>query len=245
MAYSRARLVNIARLRATFTTKWKRLYYIKNERYGKYCDTYDYNKVQATFSQKRLHFQKNRTGKKQERSLYRSRNTIYKIVEANLGRHGKNKATFVTLTYRDGTKDLKYANKDIKQLMRRTRVFLGYSLKYIIVPERHKSGNIHYHGVFFNMPYIHVVKFKEELWKNGYVDIQIPKKIRSVSAYLSKYLTKDTYLNIGLNDKSYFTSRGLYRPIIDYTDNYPQDIIEPLQVSITKKYIKTKFLCKN
>lgn len=225
--------------------KWERLYWIKTTKYGKFAEVFDYNKIQATYRNEREDFTKSKEGTKQEKSLYRTRNFIYQIVEANRGRHGKYRPVFFTLTYKFGKTDVRESNKDIKALMRRLNVFLGYSPKYIVVPERHESGKIHYHGVFFNLPFIWVEKFKEDIWKNGSVDLQTPKKIRSVSAYLSKYLTKDTHRNLSLNDKAYFTSRGLYRPITDYTNEYPRNILKVLEIRVYKKYIKSTIICKH
>lgn len=243
MYLTRRRILIRATLRNIKWSNIKRIYYVRNTKYGAYCDSIEYNKVQVTFKQVRDNYAKSKEGQKSDRSLWRAREKIYQLVEGNIGRTGK-KPIFFTLTQADQEKDLKISNAKIKALMRRLKFFLGYSPSYIIVPEFHKSGAIHYHGVFFNLPFVHVEKFRYDLWKEGYVDLQLPKKIRSVARYLAKYLTKDTLLNLPKNEKSYFCSRDLLRPITDYTDQKPQDIIKPLEISRKSNGIKIKYLCK-
>jgi len=246
MALTRSAIVNRTLLnRSIFRNRFVRLYFIKVVTYGKYKDIYDYSKVQVTFTNERIDFRKNKEGEKAQRSIARVREKIYRIVEANRGGFGKCKAVFFTLTDREQQTDIKIANKSIKALMRRLKNDLGYKPKYIIVPEKHKSGAIHYHGVFFNLPFIDIIHFKDDLWQKGYVDLQIPKKIKSVARYLSKYLTKDTFSSLPKNEKAYFCSRGLSRPSDSFTDCYPQDIIKTLELTKTRKYIKTKVICKN
>jgi len=220
-----------------------KIYYIKNTSYGAYSDSIEYNKVQITVKQFREDFAKSAKGSKSDKSLWRAREKIYQIVEGNL--RSDFRPIFFTLTQSDQETDLKTANKKIKALMRRLKLYLGYAPKYLIVPERHKSGAWHYHGVFFNLPFIHVKKFRYELWTEGMVDLQLPKKIRSVARYLAKYLTKDTLVSLPKNEKTYFCSRELVRPIVDYTFLPPNGIIKTLEITRKNNGIKIKYLCKN
>jgi len=245
MSKTRAQTANLARLRISILDhRIKRIYVVKSITYGKYKDVFDYSKVQVTWNSRRDNHTKKERGEKSDKTISRIRNNIYRIIEANKERQKGTKAVFFTLTSRDQEKELKTANKNIKQLMKRLKKRLGFAPLYIIVPEFHKSGAIHYHGVFFNVPYINVIDFKENLWKKGYVDLRLPKKIKSVARYLCKYLTKDTIAKLPLNEKAYFTSRGLIRPYTDYTDEIVTDTMKPLEASITNNYIKTKYLCK-
>lgn len=242
MALTRSRKLNRALFRNSNFSKINHLYTIRNTHYGRFCDSIEYNTVKATFKQVRDNYTKTQKGKKSDRSLWRAREKIYQLVEGNLGRDGR-KPIFFTLTQKDQETNLRISNAKIKALMRRLKVFLGYSPKYLIVPEFHKSGAIHYHGVFFNLPYIHVKKFRHDLWKQGYVDLQLPKKIKSVARYLAKYLTKDTLVNLPKNEKTYFCSRDLIRPVLHYTDSKPQDIIEVLEAVKLVNGIKIKYIC--
>lgn len=226
-------------------SKWSnviRVYYIKNTRYGAYCDSIEFNKVQVTFKNTRENFDKSRENKKTARSLWRSRERIYHLVEANVS--DEHKPVFFTLTQSDQEKDLKTSNKKIKAVMRRLKAYLGYKPLYIIVPERHKTGAIHYHGVFFNLPYVDVRTFRYEIWREGYVDLQLPRKIKSVARYLAKYLTKDTLDNLPINEKSYFCSRGLVIPTCEYTVDPPCGIVKTLEITRLKAGLKIKYLCQ-
>lgn len=242
MAKSRARKYVWASLRHSRFSNVKQLYWVKNVRYGKYCDTTDYSKIQVSFKNERATFEKSKDGEKATRSLWRAREKIYHLVEANRKRTPK--PVFFTLTRADQEKDIRESNRSIKALMRRLKAELGYSPKYIIVPERHKTGAIHYHGVFFNLPFISVQRFRRDLWKLGYVDLQVPRKIKSVARYLAKYLTKATLTTIPKNEKTYFTSRGLIRPQITLDTNHPEGIMGVLEIRAVKNGVKYKYVCK-
>jgi len=240
----RLRKVQKGRLRSTRFSKIRNIYFIKNITYGKYVDTYDYNKVQLSFTTNRSEFGKKKDGQKLQRSLDRTRRMIYYLVEANKQYSKRQKSIFFTLTFKEQTKDLKKASQAIKAFVRRLKQYMPEYPRYIVVPELHKSGNVHFHGVLFNLPFIDILTFKEEIWRNGSVDLQLPRKIKSVARYLCKYLTKDTLENLPLHQKAYFTSRNLIRPHTHLTDEYPSDIIKRLEMSVTKNYIKQKFICK-
>jgi len=241
---NRRRKVQKVRLRSTPFSKIKRVYFIKNIAYGKYVDCYDYNKIQLSFQSSRSDFGKKKEGEKLERSIQRVRRMIYYLVEANKEFSKKQKSIFFTLTFAEQTKDLKLASQAIKSFIHRLKDHMVEYPKYIIVPELHKSGNVHFHGVLFNMPFIDIMTFKHDIWKRGSVDLQLPRRIKSIARYLCKYLTKDTLQNLPLHQKAYFTSRNLIRPQVDLTDEYPSDIMKRLEMSVTNNYIKQKFICK-
>jgi len=238
---TRKNLCDLGRLRqVTYFSKILETYYVKLIKYGIYTDVYDYKKVRALFRYNRGTYIKRTTGKKQAFSLSRAREKIYRIVEANTIREKKarKRTVFVTLTTADQISDYKESNKKIKAFIRRLNKYLGYKSKYIIVPELHKSGAIHYHAVFFNLPFIPVEKLRYEIWTFGYVDIQIPKNIKKIGAYLSKYLTKNFHKNTPLHTKLYFTSRGLSYPHTTFTDCIPQGKLTDSEVVLTPQYIK-------
>lgn len=97
-------------------------------------------------------------------------------------------------------------------------------LKYLIVPERHKDGAFHFHGLLADVGTIkftdsgHVAKSKEPIynmpkWANGFTTATRVTNIRSVSKYVGKYITKDLCcLTKGL--QRYFVSSNLPKPEI-------------------------------
>jgi len=89
----------------------------------------------------------------------------------------------------------------------------GTEFRYIAVPEFQKRGAVHYHCVFFNLPFVDsVYDVISSLWSNGFVFVQSVSSFQHLSNYISKYFTKDS-MDSRLNGRrSYFCSRGLFRP---------------------------------
>jgi len=201
----------------------KRLYTVKNIYYGSHIESIEYFKIQATFNATRLDYSKNQTGQKKQYSLYRAKDRIFKIIEANIGRHGPYKPIFFTLTTKDQLTDHRASNRKIKELIRRLNVYTNSKIKYVAVPELHESGAIHYHGCFFNLPFIDIQHFYNYLWGYGHVDLQVSKSINSMGAYLAKYITEDFSINTPLHTKTYMASRGLYQQVTVYTTEIPSD----------------------
>ena len=88
------------------------------------------------------------------------------------------------------------------------------SLKYISIWERQERGAIHYHVIMFNLPFVEAKKL-EEIWKNGFIKINLikdeDKATGSVSTYLTKYFVKDIAERVR-EKKAYFSSRNLEKP---------------------------------
>jgi len=219
----------------------KRLYTIKNIYYGAYIESTEYFKIKATFNSTRLDFGKNAKGSKREYSVTRAKDRLYKLVEANIGRHGKYQPIFFTLTSRDQCTEYKQSNRKIKEHIRRLNRYTNSKIKYLAVPELHKSGAIHYHGVFFNLPFIDIQYYHNYLWGYGHVDLQVSRDIKSMGAYMAKYLTKDFQVNTPLHTKTYFTSRGLLSPTEEFTVQEPQGTLYELETFINTSFVKIKY----
>lgn len=105
------------------------------------------------------------------------------------------------------------------------------NMSYVLVPELHESGRIHWHGVFSNVPnwkltparsaktgrliYKKGVQiFNLSNYKYGHTTVSRIQNQKAVSVYCSEYMTKDL---IDLNyKKRYWASRNLERPNIEY-----------------------------
>lgn len=97
----------------------------------------------------------------------------------------------------------------------------SFKTKYLIVPERHKSGRYHLHGVFSNMDMsLWKMKFSGHTTKGGLpiynisgfpfgftTATQVQSSVR-VSHYIAKYITKDMFDSIK-NKKRYWSTRNL------------------------------------
>lgn len=103
-------------------------------------------------------------------------------------------------------------------------------LKYNVVIETQERGAIHYHVIIYNMPYVKQ-KVIQDSWDNGIVDIRKIDDIDNVGAYVSEYLGnpqkkqgKEDGNSILQGRKSYFSSRGLFKPI-EITDKKMVEVV--------------------
>ena len=105
-------------------------------------------------------------------------------------------------------------------------------LSYVFVPEKHKDGCIHFHGVTygFNGDLVEYKKHKGNTiytcqnWKFGFSQVEPIRDIKKISSYLVKNLSQET---VGKGRKKYWCSRGLKRPTIEYFDYNPMKGLKP------------------
>lgn len=157
--------------------------------------------------------------KSQKDSLRRTRNTIRRTINSNTGKWGE-KDKFLTLTFKEHLTDQTETNKLFTNFVKK----LSYSifqtqskLKYLCVVERMGNGRIHYHVLFFNLPYKPVEEIAQ-IWGHGFVKINALDNVDNVGAYVCKYMSKTAVENSEKSAKEkdkkmYFVSRGLHKPI--------------------------------
>lgn len=196
-------------------------YYKKAISYGDYWDVMEYNEAQIFIKKKREDYTKKMKTERRQDSIYRARMAIYRIIECNIGKWGSYPPIFFTLTFEENITDVKQANAQFKLFLQRLKYRLGIKLAYLVVPEFQKRGAVHYHGVFFNLPKVSVSEF-EQIWGLGFTRIEKTKKIKNIAAYVAKYLTKESFDSRLYGERSYFTSRGLWRPI-EHIDHHHID----------------------
>lgn len=107
-----------------------------------------------------------------------------------------------------------------KFLKRMTRKYGKFN--YLAVPERHKSGAIHWHMMtgYFEPKLIDSGKrYKEKTifncpeWEFGFTNVQNVRSKKKISNYVSKYITKDLMDSPARrNKKKYWASRSLELP---------------------------------
>ena len=159
-----------------------------------------------------------------ERSLKRAKANLRRLINANVGQYGKEfTAKFLTLTFRDNVQDIKQANYEFTKFIQRLNYLVfgtkKANLKYTCVVEFQKRGAIHYHVILYNMPFTKH-KIIEEIWSNGFIKINKIDDIDNVGAYVAEYLgqaekgqghdVEDDRLK---GKKSYFSSKGLFKPV--------------------------------
>lgn len=137
---------------------------------------------------------------------------------------------FVTFTFAENITDLKTANYEFTKFIQRLNYFITNDkknyLKYLVVVEFQKRGAVHYHALFFNMPFIKGIKKKiEEIWAQGFIKYVATTRIKNLPGYLTKYMTKDLSDPRLNGKKSYFVSRGLKKPQLIYYDELVDRII--------------------
>lgn len=156
--------------------------------------------------------------------LSRAKRDLRRLINSNVGMYGADMTSkFLTLTFSKNITDLETANYEFKKFIKR----LNYSifktkkaiLKYNVVIEFQDRGAIHYHLIIYNMPFTKQ-KLLQEIWDNGIVDIRKIDQVDNVGAYIAEYLgdpgkeqgkgVEDSRLE---GKKSYFSSRGLFKPI--------------------------------
>lgn len=118
--------------------------------------------------------------------------------------------------------DIKKYIMKLGQMIRDIRKKTGANIQYLLIPEKHKDGAWHMHGLLKGIPKEMLVRSpvsnrKRVVYnwidyadKFGFTDLEPVESIEKVSSYIMKYVTKDMSRSIKeLNAKTYYNSRGL------------------------------------
>lgn len=155
-------------------------------------------------------------------SKNRTINKIYEIARANMWEY------FITLTF-DPKKidrfDYDVCVDALKKWLNNMKHNYAPDLKYLIVPELHKDGAYHFHGLIGNTGSIqfvdsgvrtryHEVIYNIENYKLGFTTATKVKDSNKASGYLTKYITKDLCATTK-GKKRYWQSYNLDKPIIE------------------------------
>jgi len=105
------------------------------------------------------------------------------------------KTWFFTGTHRDQGHDYNPAKEEVqrfvKRLREREKAYTGRrSLRYLMLPELHKSGAIHWHGLLHHDGGI-TYRMVRSAWSAGYSFPSTVKKAQGCANYVTKYATKD------------------------------------------------------
>lgn len=172
----------------------------------------------------------------------RAKNNVRRLINSNVYQYQDKKGEkilpkFLTLTFADNIQEVAEANKLFTEFLRKLNVKIfgtqkdKRGLKYLVVMEFQKRGAIHYHAIFFNLPYLKS-SVLADIWGNGFIQVKQINNVDNVGAYISKYLTKD-YDDERLDSKKrYFTSRGLKKPFVE---------IDIKKIALLKKAISESF----
>jgi len=165
-------------------------------------------------------------------AVSRTRYTLYHLIRCNQ----QNVNIFVTLTYQENVLDLKRAKRDFSLFIKKLSYETSTSLKYICVPERQKRGAVHFHCLFFNLPFRPLSVFKS-IWPHGDARFERSRQLRSIASYVAKYVTKNSF-DFPKGTRIIMRSRNLIIPkvIIEGLAPWPDviDYREPVQITTGK-----------
>ncbi len=159
------------------------------------------------------------------KAVYKARTDLTRLIYANawhwFDSDGKPYLpVFITLTFRDDIRDLKQANHAFSNFIKRLNFRIGESkasiLKYVVVPEfqdLHRGGVVHYHALFFNLPFIWKSEL-EEVWDEGYAKIRKIDNLDKAVGYVCKYIAKKFDDHRLDGQKRFSPSRDLLRPFV-------------------------------
>lgn len=140
----------------------------------------------------------------------------------------------LTLTFAKNITDLKKANYEFTKFIRRlnyeTNATIGKdlkqsNLKYLAVFELQKRKAIHYHMIFFNLPYMKdIYNRMRNIWGQGRImvggkdrnfnKVRDQAQLKKIIFYFIKYIQKSVFENYYSNrrTKKYIASKGLLKP---------------------------------
>jgi len=186
--------------------------------------------------------------KSQDQSKHRAKKNLHRLVDSNAWQYADNqnrpyRPVFATFTFKQDIKDIKQANYIFTKFIKRFNYLIyknkNSKLKYLNVLEfqdKTRKGVIHFHTLFFNLPWIQ----KEALtkaWGKGYTEIKAVYKVRNLARYMSKYMAKGFNDPRLFNKKRFFTSFGLLKPITLREQDQIEIVLASLPHNKTEKKI--------
>ena len=134
---------------------------------------------------------------------------------------------FWTLTFDTDRYNYAAAFEKMGKWLRKMRDQYGI-FNYIMIPELHKDGAIHFHGVTGGLNAVirdSGVKHKGVKvynctdWEHGFTTLTKIRSREKTASYVTKYVTKEMQNSIvEKGKKKYWCSRGLRLPAVSYTD---------------------------
>lgn len=92
-------------------------------------------------------------------------------------------------------------------------------IQYLLIPEQHKNGAWHMHGLIKGIPEecLTINSNNYLTWEDyqkrfGYISLSQVKDKIACSKYITKYITKELGEGIEKGNKLYYVSRGLKKP---------------------------------
>lgn len=184
---------------------------------GNKIEVKEYNRLQV---KEWLHKSRKGNRKKSEEpterrkdNLHRARVALTRLVHCNSTQNTR----FVTLTYAENLTDREQAYADFREMLAKL-ASAGINPSNVVVDEYQERGAVHFHLIFFSLPYFRNEIFQKLYWPHGFVRIKKLHNPDHAASYLTKYFTKEqkeTHLRL------YSCTHHLKRPAVLY-DAYQQ-----------------------
>jgi len=200
--------------------------------------------------QKHTLYNENKNDRRND-NLIALRARLKRLIIANINQY-KCKTIFITYTFASNIENVQEANKEWSLYVKRFDYWLmskGFEkAKYITVIEFQKRGAVHYHTLYFNIPYIQNLKIDvARIWQLGFIKIISLDNVKYVASYVVKYLQKGLIDKRLIKQKAYFSSRNLKRPLLYRNNNQAMSIYQDfknfdmIETAVSEKYVSTRY----
>lgn len=135
---------------------------------------------------------------------------------------------FWTLTFDSERYNYDLAFEKMGKWLRKMRDKNG-KFNYIMIPELHKDGAIHFHGLTGGLEasirdsgvkHRGVKVYNCDDWKHGFTTLTKIRSKEKTASYVTKYITKEMQNSIvEKGKKKYWLSRGLRLPVVTYSSD--------------------------
>ena len=176
--------------------------------------------------------------KRKQKHYEHMRWEIARIVDCNFDSNTK----FMTLTFKENEQDINITNLEFSKFIKRLNYDLYKQktqlLKYLAVWEKQKRGAIHYHVIFFDLPFINM-KNLQNIWGHGFVKlnkIDVDSQ-ENRGRYVSKYFSKDLEFKEH-KKKAFFKSQNLKKPIVRRINSLQPIDLPETNIIYTKEYTR-------
>lgn len=188
---------------------------LSNLRIYKCGNTYKYISLPVFDTKAKDYYVNDKILTKRDNNLIRAKTKVKDLIYCNDFMY------FITITVNPkyNRYDLTSIRKLVNHRIRTARQFTGKRLHFLFIPEQHKNGAWHLHGVISG-DYADFITDNEYLFYTcsifnsiGFNSVSKIKDIDRVGAYITKYITKEMD-KIHKFRHTYFASHGLNRPVL-------------------------------
>lgn len=151
----------------------------------------------------------------------RAKQKIYELARSNEWEY------FLTLTFAEDRYNYELLTKKLSKWLNNIKTNYAPDMKYIFVPELHKDGALHFHGIVSNIGNLPLVDsghkdkngniiYNINCYKMGFTTATKVTDSGRVASYMTKYITKDL-ISYSKGKKKYWASKNCKKPnITDY-----------------------------